>query len=52
MLKIYGADLSTPANKVRFVANALEIEFEYVQVKIRDGEQRTEEFLKRNEQWL
>ncbi len=48
MLKIYGADLSAPANKVRFVANALDLEYEYIQVNIRGGEHRTEEFLKLN----
>jgi len=46
MLKIYGADLSAPANKVRMAANALELEYEYVRVSIRDGENRTEEYLK------
>lgn len=46
MLKIYGADLSAPANKVRMVANALEIEYEYIRISIRDGEHRTEEYLK------
>lgn len=46
MLKIYGADLSAPANKIRLVANALDLEYEYIRVSIRDGENRTEEFLK------
>ena len=45
MLKIYGADLSSPANKVRFVANALELEYEYVQVNIREKQNRTPEYL-------
>lgn len=48
MLKIYGADLSSPSNKVRFVANYLELEYEYVKVSLRDGEHRKEEFLKLN----
>ena len=48
MLKIYGADLSTPANKVRFVANYIGLEYEYVQVKVREGEHRKEEYLKVN----
>lgn len=48
MLKIYGADLSTPANKVRFTANYMKLEYEYVQVKIREGDHRKEEFLKIN----
>ena len=45
MLKIYGADLSAPANKVRMAANALGVEYEYIRVSIRDGENRTEEYL-------
>ena len=48
MLKIYGADLSSPANKVRFVANALGLEYEYIQVKLREGEHKKSEFLKIN----
>ncbi len=45
MLKIYGADLSAPANKVRMAANALGLEYEYIRVSIRDKENRTEEYL-------
>jgi len=45
MLKIYGADLSSPANKVRFAANAIGLEYEYIKVRIRDGEHRKPEFL-------
>jgi glutathione S-transferase len=48
MLRIYGADLSSPANKVRFVANFLGLKYEYIQVKLREGEQRRPEFLKMN----
>ncbi|MCA9406646.1 MAG: glutathione S-transferase family protein [Candidatus Omnitrophica bacterium] len=48
MLKIYGADLSTPANKVRMMVNALDIPYEYVRVSIRDQENRTPEFLQMN----
>ena len=48
MLKIYGANLSTPANKVRFVANELGLDYEYIQVKIREGEHRKKEFLSLN----
>ena len=48
MLKIYGANLSSPSNKVRFVANALGLKYEYIQVKLREGEQRKPEFLKLN----
>ena len=45
MLKIYGADLSSPANKVRFVANFLGLPYEYKRVSLRDGEHRKPEFL-------
>ena len=48
MLKIYGADLSSPANKVRFCANLIGVKYEYIRVKIREGENRKEEFLKLN----
>ena len=44
MLIIYGADLSTPANKVRFVANALGLEYEYHRISLRDKEGQTEEY--------
>jgi len=46
MLKIYGADLSCPANKVRFVANELGLEYEYIHINIKDGDNKTEDFLK------
>ena len=46
MLKIYGANLSAPANKVRMTANVLGIAYEYVQVKIREGDNRKPEYLK------
>jgi len=48
MLKIYGSDLSSPANKVRFTANFLGLKYEYIKVDLRAGEQRTPEFLKIN----
>src|SRR3989338_5290751 len=48
MLKIYGANLSGPSNKVRMVANYLGLEYEYLQVKIREGENKKEWFLKLN----
>ncbi len=34
MLKIYGFDFSSPANKVRMCANALGLEYEYIQVNM------------------
>lgn len=48
MLKIYGSDLSAPANKVRFAANALGLKYEYVKVNLREGENKKEWFLKIN----
>ena len=46
MLRIYGSDLSAPSNKVRFVANALGLEYDFVFVNLREGEHRKPEFLK------
>lgn len=48
MLTIYGSDLSSPANKVRFVANYLNLPYEYKLVDLRAGEHRKPEFLKIN----
>ena len=48
MLKIFGSDLSSPANKVRFTANALDLKYEYIKVNLREGEHRKPEFLKIN----
>ncbi len=48
MLKIYGSDLSSPSNKVRFVANFLGLKYEYSKVNLRAGEQSKPEFLKIN----
>jgi glutathione S-transferase len=48
MLKIYGSDLSSPANKVRFVANYLGLKYDYIIVKLREGEQNKPEFLRIN----
>lgn len=46
MLKIFGSDLSTPSNKVRFVANDLKLEYEYILVHLQKKEQRDPAFLK------
>jgi glutathione S-transferase len=46
MLKIYGADLSPPSNKVRFVANELGLEYEYKPVNLVSGENQSEAHLK------
>jgi glutathione S-transferase len=48
MLKIYGSDLSGPSNKVRMTANALGLKYEYIPISIRNGENRTPEFLNMN----
>ncbi len=48
MLTIYGSDLSSPANKVRFVANYLGLKYEYKKIDLGAGEQRKPEVLKLN----
>lgn len=48
MLKIYGSDLSSPSNKVRFAANAMGLTYDYIRVNLRDGEHKKPEFLKLN----
>jgi len=46
MFKLYGADLSSPSNKVRYVANLLDLEYEYIRISIKDSENKKEEYLK------
>ena len=46
MLKIYGTELSSPSNKVKFVANELGLEYEYKSVNLISGENKLEEHLK------
>lgn len=46
MLKIYGSDFSAPANKVRFAANALGLDYEYKAVDMRAGEHLSPEHKK------
>jgi glutathione S-transferase len=48
MLTIYGFDFSSPANKVRFAANAMGLTYEYKAVNLLGGEQKSPEFLKLN----
>ena len=48
MLTIYGFDFSSPANKVRFAANAMGLKYEYKRVNLLGGEQKSPEFLKVN----
>ena len=49
MLKLYGLTLSTPVNRVRFLANLLEIPYEFVPVNLTKGEHLEAEFLSINE---
>jgi glutathione S-transferase len=48
MLTIFGFDFSSPANKVRFAANAMGLAYEYKRVNLFTGEQKTPEYLKLN----
>ena len=48
MLKIYGNPMSPPANKVTLCANALGLDFEFVPVDLRGGEQKTADHLVRH----
>jgi len=48
MIKIYGAEYSNNVNKVRFVANALGVEYELNHIDLLGGEQRSEQFLELN----
>ena len=48
MLTIYGFDFSSPANKVRFAANAMGLKYEYKRVNLLAGEQKSAEYLKLN----
>ncbi len=46
MLTIYGADLSPPSCKARFVANALGLDYEYRRIDLLAGENRSEAHLR------
>lgn len=48
MLKIYGTDPSSPVNAVRMCANALGLEYEYIQVNMSEGEHKSEKYLALN----
>ncbi len=48
MLTIYGSDLSAPAIKVRLAASWMGIEHKWQLVNLREGEQKSEWFLKIN----
>ena len=49
MLTIYGLELSSPVNKVRFTANILGLKYELEHVDLIKGEHQTPEFLKISE---
>ena len=48
MIKVYGPPLSNNVNKVRFTANALDVEYELIPVNLMEGEQMSDDFLKLN----
>lgn len=48
MLQIYGSPLSSPSNKVCYVANYLNIPYEYHTINLGSGDQRKPEYLKIN----
>src|SRR5579864_3672714 len=48
MLKIYGSPLSSPTNKVRYVANFLKIPFEFHPMNLAGGDHQKPEYLKIN----
>src|SRR5579862_7965788 len=48
MLKIHGIPASSPTNKVRYLANYLNAEYEFHPVNLAAGEQKSSTFLKLN----
>lgn len=48
MLTIYGSPLSSPTNKVRYVANYLKLSYEFKFINLGAGDQRQPEYLKIN----
>lgn len=48
MIKLYGFDISQPCNKVRYVANELGIDYDYIIINPLQGEHQSEEHLKRH----
>ncbi len=48
MMKLYGFDISTPCNKVRYVANKLGMDYEYIIINALEGEHKSEEHIKRH----
>ncbi|KAH8365516.1 hypothetical protein KR093_001634 [Drosophila rubida] len=49
-LVLYGMDISPPVHACLLTLRALELEFEYIEVNLVAGEQKTEEFLQKNPQ--
>ncbi len=45
MLKIYGMNISSPANKVRYTAEALDLDYEFNQINLAMGEGQKPEYL-------
>jgi len=45
MLKIYGLDVSTWTNRVRFTANSLGLRYEYIPINLAAGEGQAEDYL-------
>ena len=45
MLKIYGLDVSTWTNRVRFTANYLGLKYEYIPVNLAAGEGQAKDYL-------
>lgn len=45
MLKIYGFDVSTWSNRVRFTANSLGLDYDYVRVDLLGGKGQTKDYL-------
>ncbi|MDA0990476.1 MAG: glutathione S-transferase family protein [Verrucomicrobia bacterium] len=48
MLKIYGNLMSQPCNKIRFVANILKVDYEWIDLDFAKGEHKTPEHLARH----
>ncbi len=47
-MQLYGNNFSSNSNKVRFAANAMKLDYEFISVDLAAGEQRRPEFLKVN----
>ena len=48
MIELYGLELSAPVNKVRYLFNYMGIDYSFKRVNLREGQQRSESFLKLN----